>query len=279
MEISTETVKNIKISTSYWYREYNDRFYNDSLSINKDGVSYIRDRNEENERVIEWSYKDITGMYTGRFDRVVYSLKNTIKDDLLELNQTSNDRNSFNILIEFNDNSIKEYKFRGSFASNGLIDLASAIIQIIPNGHSYPDLINLFIDKRLKTSALSKINKENLVALMFAEGGAMGSPGQTEIITYDYKKYVRYSGNALFDEDVNQYKVFELFDGLFDDKNLIRKSFQILTINNSNWVYLNLGFGNHLFLEEHLWEKVWNIVFHQEKGYRYGGWGKLVRSE
>lgn len=88
-------------------------------------------------------------------------------------------------------------------------------------------------------------------ALMFAEGGAMGNPGEIRVFSLKNSKvYVRKNNYAYGDFRMNDFA--ERFPPL---NNLKLASFGRLVHIDEGWKYYYLGYGNHLIMTSALFEK------------------------
>lgn len=68
----------------------------------------------------------------------------------------------------------------------------------------------------------------------------------------------------------------ELLEGFEHRATYQRKSLEILKINGENWIYLNLGAGNHLFLRHDMYRDFGNMLLDVEHPTMYGKWRRLV---
>lgn len=90
------------------------------------------------------------------------------------------------------------------------------------------------INQLTSNCQLEAIITDNIQGFMYAEGGAMGKPGEIKFFCIENNKPVLYKGNR-FDDGINSELVESIFSKLF---------------NKCEWFYVYLGMGNHLFMNE-----------------------------
>lgn len=80
---------------------------------------------------------------------------------------------------------------------------------------------------------LEEIQIDTIEAFMFAEGGAMGRPGELKYFCLEDNKLILYKGNR-YSEGINKDLVNDIFTALND---------------KLEWFHVNLGMGNHLCMK------------------------------
>ena len=203
-------IKEISIASKYVFMMFNDYWYKDLLRISQHWISYKRNSFQTNDLVSEWSYK------TSKENRIWESLTNEIISAFKrgEPGIFMTDVGTFNIRVTFKNNEHWDLELSSNFAVNGLKQLAIIIKKMIPIEETvYPDVLDvipLFLSEHpLTKKELSNLKKEDICALMYAEGGAMGSPGEVCIIDVNSNKF--FSGGIYCDEetDLSQIEVIE----------------------------------------------------------------------
>ena len=124
-----------------------------------------------------------------------------------------------------------------------------------------------------KVISLSKQNYTNYlpldpIAFSYAEGGAMGSPGQIIIIDTNNNIYDFYIYD--FENDIIKLIIPILFEcqfGMFGHD-----------IPTSGWHNLYLGMGNHLMVKESIFHEFYPkaVEYNEEPGVLYQKWIDLV---
>ena len=107
---------------------------------------------------------------------------------------------------------------------------------------------------------LKKILFEDAVFMSIAEEGAMGNPGS---VWFYLKTGVVYHFNYVFD-DVELNEVEKLFPILANCR------FGIFGLDSSvpeGWNYVNLGMGNHLIVNDVVYDKFMELLGDEEKPY------------
>ena len=136
-------------------------------------------------------------------------------------------------------------------------DMIDAIIELNnDNFYDYPD-----------------IDVQHVQFLMYAEGGAMGEPGAVNIITQKGEAVRCYHANCLFG-DFNWNHIKFILDEIerFCDEDPDENSF-----HNQYFHYVDLGFGNHLFVRKR-YEKAFDSAFENAScGEIYQGWFDVAK--
>lgn len=282
MELCFQNIKEISIVSSFVFQVYDDYWYKDLLRISEKWISYKRTNFTTNKVTNEWSYQTNNKTYIENWD----SLKKCIikefesQHDLIQ----RTDCGELNIRVTLINNDHLDLKMSGGLEENGLGDLSFLIKRLIPVEEIvYPDfldIIPLFLQKISMTrESLKDLNKQDICALMYAEGGAMGSAGETCIIDIYGNEYV---DKGLYDEtcDITQIEIIEtFFDGFKHIDGFASPAFNICRINDSNWIYINLGYGNHLYLRHDFWHEHGLRIMATDAPERYGKWKRLIKSE
>lgn len=117
---------------------------------------------------------------------------------------------------------------------------------------------------------LNKATFKNVMFLSFAEGGAMGEPGA---ILFYLKSGELYHLNYVFG-DVKLNKVQKLFPALSECK------FGMFGLDSSvpdEWNYVNLGMGNHLFVNDAVYPRfIEKLGTDIEPSVAYMNWMKIA---
>lgn len=247
--------------------------YEDLLRISDHWFSYKRTRIADGKEVEHWSYKTHSDVLMGKFRDVCKSLYEEFSNPHKAYSGKSVFK--FNIRVTSKDGSHEDISKNGSFSDNDMSPIALAFLRAIPEFESYPEVISLFKSKYLTRKILSSLDKNDISAFMYAEGGAMGSPGCMDLITRDFNRYYT---DGIYGRvtDASQFDVTELLVGFEHIASYGRKSLEILKINDENWMYLNLGAGNHLLLRHDMYRMVGDMVLDTEHPRMYGKWRRLV---
>ena len=269
MDLSIENIKEISLVTDHVFYGYDENAYTDLLRISKGWISYKRTNFHTKKEVCNWSYKTNSEEYKDKYNRLVNKVIDVFKDDSRSIIRMT-DCGSFNLRVTFKDDS-----------HINLDILASYIREIIPNKEIHPDFIDeQFYRDNLTKTVLSEIDKERIVALMYAEGGAMGNPGEIEIVDEEnivYSNDSYYSGVDIPKEEmVTQFEVTDLFEGFEHVDGFASGFMRVVKLNNRPWLYLNLGAGNHLYVREDFFFRYGNEIFNVRKPEMYGNWGRLT---
>lgn len=249
--------------------------YDDLLRLSSHWFSYTRTRTNDGKETEHWSYKTHSDVLDRKFEDVCRAVYNELTNPHEAFDGKSNFK--FNIRVTSVDGTYENLSKIGMFADNGMSETAQAFLRAIPEFENYPEVISLFKSTYLTKKALSSIDIRHICAFMYAEGGAMGSPGCMDLITTDYHRYYTDGiyGRAT---DVSQFDVTDLFDGFHHVASYGRKSLEILKLNGDNWIYLNLGAGNHLLLRHDMYRRVGDMVLDTEHPRMYGKWRRLIET-
>lgn len=276
---SQGNVKEISIVSNFAFMQYSDYWYKDFLRISEHWVSYRRNDFKTGEIRSEWIYKS--------------SKKNRIWEHLTETAIFTYNRckpwnfvtdcGSLNLRITFKNGEHWDLELSSDFAFNEMKELALLIKKMIPSEETeYPDVLNiipLFLcNYEMTRENLKDLKKEDVCVLMYAEGGAMGSPGEVCVIDTNGTKYSTggiYSNDGC---DISQGEVIDaFFDGLEHRSGSGAPDFDNCRINNSHWVYVNLGMGNHLYLRRDFWVEHGIRIMAMDPAERYTKWKDLIK--
>ncbi len=278
---NSNNIKEVSIVSKYVFMLFNDYWYKDLLRISPHWISYRRNKFQTDDLVTEWSYK------ASKENRLWDSLTNEI---LSSFNRDEpwtfmTDVGTFNMRVTFKNNEHWDLELSSNFADNGLTSLAMIIKKMIPSEETdYPDVLDaipLFLyEHPLTKKELSNLKKEDICALMYAEGGAMGSPGEVCIIDIDGNKYFSSGIYSDVESEVSQIEVIETyFDGLEHSSGIGAPDYKDCFINNKRWKYINLGFGNHLYLRNDFWYEHGDRIVSVDAGQRYVNWKRLIKEQ
>ena len=132
------------------------------------------------------------------------------------------------------------------------------------------------LDFPLTKSVLEQLNKEELIALMYAEDGAMGCPGEIMVMDDRFRLFRTVCYN---DKELSQMEVTALFDGFDHLDGWMAPDTLWVTLNNQTWVYFNLGMGNHLYMRRDFYYSIGNDLFDVDQSKRYRKWNDLFHSK
>jgi hypothetical protein len=278
----TLSVKEISMVSNFVFMVDNEYWYSDLLRISKHWSSYRRTSVETEKVTDQWSYQSTDEFRERKWEQLVYAVLDLMKSEKQFPIKT--DCPTFNIRITFDDGSHQDKHFFSDFKENHLEWLSTIFKRLIPSEEiAYPDVLNiipLFLDSILLTpESIKQVNKSHLCALMFAEGGAMGSPGEVCILDTDGHKYVVESFYCRNEQQLSQIEAIEtLFHTLDNGPRIgdVRRIKHTLDINHDKWIYLYLGMRNHLYLRQDFWHEHGLRVFDQEASIMYGKWKRLV---
>jgi hypothetical protein len=128
---------------------------------------------------------------------------------------------------------------------------------------------------------MEHVSKEELCALMYAEGGAMGRAGEVCILTTGGTKFYLPGWYDLLPEGegtwFEQQEVIEtFFDGFQHVHGFLAEPFRRVEMNDRTWFYINLGFGNHLYLRDDFFEEHGSRLLDSRPPEAYQKWQWLV---
>ena len=277
-----ESLGEISIVSSFVFQTYSDYWYKDLLRISKNWISYKRTNFHTNEVTDEWSYQTNNDYYSKKWDYVSKQVFRELREN--KESDYISDCGEINLRITFNSGEHWDKKMSSSLSYNGLDRIAYEIKTLIPNEEStYPDLLDniplFFTEYDMTRENLKDLQKDDICALMYAEGGAMGSPGEVCIIDVNGNKYVDegiYKSNSKC--DISQIEVIDtFFEGFKHVDGFAANKINVCRINDENWIYLYLGAGNHLYLRHDFWHEHGMRIMTTEEQTRYGRWKKLIK--
>ena len=278
MDITYENVKEISLVTNYVFFGYDKNAYTDLLRVSNGWISYKRTNFHTKKDAYSWSYKTTSSDFKNKFDQLIGTFYHEYHAPHEAFHIT--DCGSFNVRVTFKDNTHIDFSREGNFHMNGLNNQARAFMELIPVGEPYPDFLddNSFVKEELTREVLQKIDRKKLVALMYAEGGAMGMPGHIEIID---EENVRYVAETLYvdNPEVTQFEVTALFNGFEHGDGFASDEFCWKQLNGERWLYLNLGAGNHLYIRDDFYYKYGSRILAVRDVERYRNWLRLIKEE
>lgn len=136
--------------------------------------------------------------------------------------------------------------------------------------------IKEFSFNKLTKEIFDNIKKEDLTAVFYAEGGAMGYSGLTMIVINEMNVY--YSGLIGEEDDLSQIEILKLFEGFKHIDGFFAPDMTNTNINGEQWTYYYLGVGNHLYIRHDLNAKIGNYIFDTNLEHRYGNFMNLVNA-
>ena len=281
MNITNDDIKEISLVTNYVFYNYDKDAYTDLLRISKGCISYKRTNFHTKKEVVSWSYKSKSPCYIEKFNRLVFDVCNLFNsEEHIIVGRT--DSGSFNLRVTINDGTHLDFHGDSNLYENELNDIADAIRRIIPKGEIYPDFIDKysFYRENLTKEIIATIDKNKLIAIMYAESGAMGNAGEIEIMDEDgvvYSNEESYTGIKIKDNQrISQFDVTALFDG-FEPVGGFDYDIHRVYLNEMTWVYINLGAGNHLYLRCDVYKEYGFALIDTDYGSRYQSWCNLTK--
>ena len=257
----------------------NDYWYKDLLRISEHWVSYKRNDFMTGLIRSEWSYKSSKeNFYWKQLTETAIKTFNWCNSGI-----NITDNGSFNLRITFKNGNHWDLELASNFAFNKLDELAFIIKKIIPSEETeYPDVLNvipLFLrNHELTKKNLKELKKNEICAFMYAELGAMGSPGEICIIDTNGNKF---STGGIFSSDVCDINLEDIIEKYFNGieiwSGLGAPNICNCTINKRPWIYENLGMGNHLFMRKDFWEEHGARIMDPKYADRYIKWKKLIK--
>ncbi len=277
MELSKDNVREISIVSNIAKSSHNNNEYKDLLRVSSNWISYKRTYRNNEVPSVEWSYKTTSYIYDRKWSNLIYVCLNELNKKKECMNH-STDSSGYTFRVSFKDGKHIDIKGTSNLSRDGFADTAYMLQEMIPHLEPSSECIERhcyhYSDIALSRKNIEQLDLSTVDSIMYAEGGAMGIPGLVEITTVDGKRFSNMPG--LDGCDIDQCEVLSLFDGL----NPFRKSFSIdlesFEMNGSEWVYVGLGAGNHLYLRHKLYLKVINDIFDARVSVRYSNWMDLT---
>ena len=282
--IDPQSVKEISMTSDFIFMSYSDYWYRDLLRISRHWSSYRRTNVHAEKVVDEWSYKSTNESREMGWNHLLNAVFSLFQSDT-NVFETITDTSEFNIRVTLNDGSHLDMKFYGNFASNKLEGLSYAFKTLIPKEETaYPDVLDiipLFLHPVLITKeVLDRIEEKNICAFMYAEGGAMGCPGEfCALDTEGTKFYIKgfYSGSQ---KQVGQIEAMEkLFPDFSRLSGIGAPDMNTVLLNKERWMFIYLGMGNHLYLRYDFWMEHGLKIWDGGASKRYRNWKKLIREK
>ena len=139
--------------------------------------------------------------------------------------------------------------------------------------------IDRILEYKLTKEKLDKFDKSKICGLMFAETGAMGCPGEITLLIDEGPIVSAYHTETLIKDysDVYQSDVTKLFDGFEFVPGFMALDHTELTINDQKWIYLNLEFGNHLYLKNEILKMFKIDLIGKYQSERYVFWKNMLK--
>lgn len=134
-------IKEITIRSSHVLM-HNPDYYKDELQILITGISYKRTNYKSGEISSSWSYKTTNKEYAAKFGILTDKFNKIWSNKLLGMIRCT-DCGSYSIKITYSDDSECMRDFTSDFKDNKMTRIANAIVDMIPCGEVYPDLIKL----------------------------------------------------------------------------------------------------------------------------------------
>ena len=123
----------------------------------------------------------------------------------------------------------------------------------------------------LSEEQIKNLNYEDIIAFTLAEGGAMGCPGNVEIVTYINEKLIGYETNPVYG-GIPYYKLYKAIPWLE------KFSCGIGYVSNvgEGWKHIDTGFGNHLFIRNFMYDSFMEQAKDKRVSEVYTSWKKWV---
>lgn len=123
----------------------------------------------------------------------------------------------------------------------------------------------------LTESKLDQINYDDVLAFTVAEGGAFGRAGNIELVVLENSKPMGYQTNPLYGGlNISAlYKVIPWLKKLY-------VAFSFTENIPSDWFYIDMGFGNHLFIRDNFKEEAWGKLDGKKPSEIYNSWKDLL---
>lgn len=101
---------------------------------------------------------------------------------------------------------------------------------------------------------INNITQDNIFFLTLAEGGAMGEPCSIEIVCKNNDEI------KLFHTNYSDFDIKKLYSKFPTLETLKCGAFGIVTGVNNEYIHVDLGMGNHLFVKEQIYNKFQNYI-------------------
>lgn len=133
---------------------------------------------------------------------------------------------------------------------NKLISDIDKKIQSLERKQANEEIEKVQIDE----SNINEISYQNINFITIAEGGAMGHPGEIELLTNNLKMY---RINPFYNNVPKE--LVEKLNTLCPLLDEINHSTEFFDKIDPQWNYLNMGMGNHLFIRKEIYNSFKNI--------------------
>ena len=267
-----DKIKEISIMSKYIdLNQIGNIHVHELIRISKGWISFTKTDASNNKELNKWSFKTDDPDYIYCWERLKRDLESELNLD--NNNNKNNFTSKFNIRITFDNNDTVDYPFLEDLLSCNLFKTHENILRMIPSGDcELPYITAPFNSLELDKEIFSQLDINDINAIMYAEGGAMGSPGVIQLID---SKYNIYRAETLFNgpDELTQFEVLSKFQ--FGENDYYDN--MLIYINENLWAYLNLGAGNHLYLSMDFYKKFGNILFDVNMGMRYRKFVKLIK--
>ncbi len=243
-EYSSKKTNNFKEESSF----YDDGFEfeeRDTLRERVKKLPYIKSQKIEWERIKENDDNTIT-MPFPKYSQEIYNwievfhkLKLIDHNYIDNCNQYIKDKNIEDLSFEETLSYLSRI-IRGERFCDGLIatNLENGVIEQLEKM-----LFSYLIDfTEITDDNISEITEENIMFFTLAESGAMGEPDGIEIITKTNTQIKLYHTNLQYFDIEKLYSIFSTL------KTLHCELSGVVTGVQKGFVYINTGFGNHLFV-------------------------------
>lgn len=270
MDINLSNVKEISLLSEF---KINNKSFKEMLRVSSGWISFSRSTGTK--ELEKWSFQTNLNDYKSKWENLISSFYHEVNAPHNYILEEMNTK--FNVRITLKNDSKIDISCNGDFYLNGLINQAKAFLSLIPLSiNDLPYVLAPFYFKDLNKNTLSSLNIDDVNALMYAEGGAMGRAGVIELVDKNLNLYV---AETLYNEscDITQMEVTNLFEG-FSHRTIFNKDdFHWVKLNNTNWLYLYLGMGNHLYIRQDFYLIYGDRLFDITQPNRYRKWCNLIR--
>lgn len=123
----------------------------------------------------------------------------------------------------------------------------------------------------LTEKKVDQINYDDVLAFTVAEGGAFGRAGNIELVVLEGSKPMGYQTNPLHG-GLNISDLYKVIPWLKD----VYVAFGFTKHIPSDWFYIDMGFGNHLFIRDNFKEEVWKKLDGKKPSEIYNSWKELL---
>lgn len=123
----------------------------------------------------------------------------------------------------------------------------------------------------LTEDIIKKLEYNDIIAISVAESGAMGCPGNIEVVTYRNNKFLGYDTNPMFG-GVPYYKLYKAVPWL----EKFRCALDCVENVGEGWKHIDTGFGNHLLVRDALYDDLNELSKGKTKGEIYNSWKQWI---